>query len=166
MIGASLIAAAAAGVGAGAAPPNAFPSMIFFENGTLNGTAAYTEAQLHADEVAEMSQFALAIAGWGADASTPPASMHEEEKLANISRLIKAASPGTMTAVYAGQFELVVPTYDHQRRIIQDPAYSGFFMKYDPCPFPAPTPLDPLTEGRRGAGTTTASSCRPTRPTP
>ena len=48
-----------------------------------------------------------------------------------ISRLIKASSPSTRTAVYGGQFELVDPCYDLQRRIMEDSNYDGMFMKDD-----------------------------------
>ena len=83
--------------------------MIFFENSTKNGTANYSVDQLHRDQGAMAGHYALAIAGWGEDSGTPPASHHEEAKLANISALIKASHPRTVTAVYAGQFELVDP---------------------------------------------------------
>jgi len=105
-----------------------FPSMIFFENSSATSEA---EAAMHRDQVEFASHYALTIIGWGEDSASPPACRHEEEKLANISRLIKAASPSTLTATYAGQFEFVVPHYDLQRAVIDDPAYDGFFMKDD-----------------------------------
>jgi len=108
-----------------------FPSMIFFENGTHNGTAAYSQEQMHKDQVELASHFQLAIVGWGEDQDSIPVCLHQEEKLANISAEIKAKSPSTRTAVYAGQFEFVVPCYDIQRRIMEDPAYDGMFMKDD-----------------------------------
>eukprot|EP00729_Bicosta_minor_P006469 gene6469-3087_t len=103
-------------------------SMAFFENSsaTLAG-----EAQMHIDEVAKYSRYDLAIAGWGADGASMPSGSKEEEKLANISRLIKAAGTGTVTAVYAGQFEMAVLEYDLQRAVIENPAYSGFFLHDD-----------------------------------
>jgi hypothetical protein len=98
------------------------------ENGT-NDTAA--EAAMHKDQVELASHYALAIAGWGEDAASQPVEHREEEKLANISSMIKAKNPSTITAVYAGQFELVDPEYDLQAAIINDPAYDGFFLHDD-----------------------------------
>ena len=116
-----------------------FPSMIFFENSTLDGKANYTEDQLHHDQVQLAGHYNLAIAGWGEDSDTPPVKRHEEAKLANISALIKVSYPGTVTAVYAGQFELVDPAYDLQREIIeQEDVYGGMFMKNDHGEFLAP----------------------------
>ena len=86
---------------------------------------------MHKDQVKLASHYALAIAGWGEDAVSQPPEHREEEKLANISNMIKAKSPSTITAVYAGQFELVDPVYDLQAAIISDPAYDGFFLHDD-----------------------------------
>lgn len=86
---------------------------------------------MHKDQVKLVTQYAMAIAGWGEDAASQPVSIREEEKLANISNLIKATNPTTITAVYAGQFELVDPAYDRQAAIIADPAYDGFFLHDD-----------------------------------
>ena len=121
-------AAAAAAAATTSSPSPPFPSMIFFENGTADPTA---EAAMHADQVRFASHYQLAIAGWGEDADSQPVQQKEEEKLANISRLIKAASPGTRTAVYAGQFEMCVIHYDQQRAAMEDPAYEGMFLHDD-----------------------------------
>ena len=86
---------------------------------------------MHKDQVELASHYALAIAGWGEDAASQPAEHREEEKLANISSMIKAKNPSTITAVYAGQFELVDPEYDLQAAIINDPAHDGFFLHDD-----------------------------------
>ena len=86
---------------------------------------------MHKDQVELASHYALAIAGWGEDQVSQPAEHREEEKLANISSMIKAKNPNTITAVYAGQFELVDPAYDLQATIISDPAYDGFFLHDD-----------------------------------
>ena len=86
---------------------------------------------MHKDQVELTSHYAMAIAGWGEDAASQPVEHREEEKLANISSLIKAKNQNTITAVYAGQFELVDPAYDLQAAIINDPAYDGFFLHDD-----------------------------------
>ena len=107
---------------------NSFPSMVFFENSS-NTSAGVKD--MHRDEVKNMGHYAIAIAGWGMDSLSAPVCRHEEEKLANISRLIKSGGSQTITAVYAGQFEFVDHCYDRQRAIIEDPKYDGFFLRDD-----------------------------------
>ena len=105
-------------------------SMIFLENYTY----AANMPAMHADQVQLASHYNLAIVGWGQDSKdwdSPSFCRNEEEKLANLSKLIKAASPTTLTAVYAGQFMVSVPTYDLQRKVMDDPAYDGFWLQDD-----------------------------------
>jgi hypothetical protein len=109
-----------------------FPSMVFFEN---SSASAAGEVTMHAHQARDAVHYSLAIAGWEQDSRSPPRCVHEEQKLANISRVIKrtAAQLGThtLTAVYAGQFEYATRTCDAQRRVLSDPAYDGFFVRDD-----------------------------------
>ena len=114
-----------------------FPSFIFFENST-NTTAGLE--QMRKDQIALVSHYQLAVAGWGENTGIVPAGggppaisacHHREAQLQNALAAIKAVSPSTLTAGYAGQFEFVVAFYDEQRKIIENPAFSGMFMHDD-----------------------------------
>ena len=78
-------------------------SMVFLENATDN----FSDAPImHESQVQIASHYALAIIGWGEDSAEdgdPSYCVAQEEKLANISKVIKARSPTTRTAAYAGQ---------------------------------------------------------------
>eukprot|EP01043_Picozoa_sp_COSAG02_P067673 COSAG02_NODE_10958_length_1824_cov_10.888696_3_plen_201_part_00 len=128
-VGSSFCSATAA-----AAVPPVFPSMVFMENNTADGPGReglnFTIEQEHARQVAIASNYQLVIMGWGED-QVPGQRGGEEVKLANILQRIKKASPSTKTFAYCGQFEGIQAMYTAQNRILEDKAYSGFWVKDD-----------------------------------
>jgi hypothetical protein len=119
---------------AGAVPPAVFPSMVFMENNTADGPRReglnFTIEQEHARQVAIASNYRLVIMGWGED-QVPGQRGGEELKLASILQKIKKASPSTKTFAYCGQFEGIQAMYTAQNKIMEDKAYSGFWVKDD-----------------------------------
>jgi hypothetical protein len=99
-----------------------FPSFIFFENST-NTSAG--NVQMRKDQIALTSHYQLAVAGWGENTGVIEGGVatnftpcrHREVQLQDALAAIKVASPTTLTAGYAGQFEMVVPFYDEQRQV-------------------------------------------------